>query len=164
MAEEEPVLKVLMNTIPQVGQVEGITIRPGRREDPVEIPEVLATDSGLEGDHFSSKSSDKRQVTLIQREHLDAVGSILGIGVADHKLTRRNIAVSGINLLALKEQRFQIGEAILEGTGECHPCSRMEENFGPGGYNAMRGHGGLTARVIQPGLIKQGDEVKLIPD
>jgi MOSC domain-containing protein YiiM len=60
---------------------------------------------------------------------------------------RRNLVVSGINLVALKGQRFQIGDAVLEGTSFAHPCSRMEEVLGQGGYNAMRGHGGLCARV-----------------
>jgi len=75
---------------------------------------------------------------------------------------RRNIVVKGINLLALKNQRFAIGEVILETTGNCHPCSRMEENLGKGGYNAMRGHGSITTTVIKGGLIKQGDTVRLI--
>jgi MOSC domain-containing protein YiiM len=80
----------------------------------------------------------------------------------DPELTRRNIVVSGINLLAFADQQFQIGEAVLEMTGHCHPCTRMEENLGEGGYNAMRGHGGITCRVVTGGTIKLGDEVKLV--
>ncbi|MEC8184118.1 MAG: MOSC domain-containing protein [SAR324 cluster bacterium] len=70
-------------------------------------------------------------------------------------------SVSGINLLSLKHQSFQIGEAVLQTTGICAPCSRMEENLGPGGYNAMRGHGGITAKVLQAGEIQIGDPVRL---
>jgi MOSC domain-containing protein YiiM len=70
--------------------------------------------------------------------------------------------VSGINLLALKDRRFQIGEVLLEGTGYCHPCSKMERNLGEGGYNAMRGHGGLTAKILRGGTIRLGDTVRLV--
>ncbi len=67
--------------------------------------------------------------------------------------------MEGVNLLALKGRRFRIGAALLEHSGECHPCSRMEEEFGPGGYNAVRGHGGITARVLEGDAIRLGDAV-----
>ncbi|THF70725.1 MOSC domain-containing protein [Deinococcus sp. Arct2-2] len=99
----------------------------------------------------------KRQVTLIQAEHLPVIAALAGVESVTPEEMRRNIVVSGMSVLALKDARFQLGEVILEGTGECHPCSRMEETFGPGGYNAVRGHGGITARVVQGGVIRVGD-------
>ncbi len=69
--------------------------------------------------------------------------------------------ISGINLLALKGKQFRIGGAVLEYTGLCHPCSFMESTFGPGGYNAVRGHGGITARVIERGTIALTNEVSV---
>ena len=155
-------IKELLNTIPQVGTVEWISIRPSRRGDIEEVEEVkVTTEEGLVGDHYKG-TSKKRQVTLIQGEHLDVVAAILGKKEIDPKLTRRNIIIRGINLYSLKNQHFQIGTAVLEGTGDCHPCSRMEENLGHGGYNAMRGHGGLTCRVIQDGVIRNGDSIKFL--
>jgi MOSC domain-containing protein YiiM len=77
------------------------------------------------------------------------------------ELLRRNIVVSGINLLALKHQQFQVGDVLLETRGICAPCSRMEENLGAEGYNSMRGHGGITAKILQGGQIKIGDYVRL---
>lgn len=154
-------LKELFEIIPQVGAVSWIGIRSEKRKEVTVVEEVIVDEAqGLLGDHYVGKSR-KRQVTLIQAEHLISVGSILKKEI-DPKETRRNIVVKGINLLALKNKQFAIGEdVVLEFTGLCHPCSRMETNFGPGGYNAMRGHGGITAKVIRGGLIKLADEVKL---
>ena len=156
----------LLATLPQVGRVEWIGIRPARRAELLALPEVEAlTDSRLAGDHASPKPGGKRQLTLIQHEHLAAVAGFLGLPepVAPGRL-RRNLVVSGLNLLALKGRQIQIGdEVLLDITGECHPCSRMEEELGPGGYNAMRGHGGLTAHIALGGIIRVGDAVRVLP-
>ena len=114
---------------------------------------------GLVGDRYKGNAESKRQVTLIQAEHLIALGSLLGRPPTDPALLRRNIVVSGINLSALHQAHFWVGPVLLQGTGFCHPCSRMEAALGPGGYNAMRGHGGITARVLTPGRVQVGDEV-----
>ncbi|MCC2546558.1 MOSC domain-containing protein [Hymenobacter sp. BT175] len=155
----------MLATLPQTGRVEWIGIRPARREPLQSLIEVdVLTDARLEGDHARVKSGGKRQVTLLQHEHLAAVAGFLGQnGSVDPGRLRRNLVVSGLNLLALKNRRVQLGdEVILEITGECHPCSRMEEELGPGGYNAMRGHGGLTARIVQGGRLRVGDVVRMV--
>ena len=113
---------------------------------------------GLDGDHYASQGG-KRQVTLIQAEHLEAIASMLDRRAIDPAALRRNVVVRGINLLALKDKRFRVGEAVLEYTGLCHPCSRMEAALGPGGYNSLRGHGGITASVLEGGPIHIGDAV-----
>lgn len=154
-------IKELINTLPQLGEVRWIGLRSTKRVALDSQSEVaVSIEGGLAGDHYSG-SSRKRQVTLIQAEHLTAVAQLLNKEVIDPSLTRRNIVVAGINLVALQDQRFKIGEVVLETTGLCYPCSRMEENLGPGGYNAMRGHGGINARVISGGKIKLGDTVSL---
>ncbi|MEO9485733.1 MAG: MOSC domain-containing protein [Ekhidna sp.] len=164
-AEVDSPIKSLISTLPQVGRLVWIGVRPKRKLPLENISYVNVTkEGGLEGDHFAGKFSKKRQVTLIQQEHLEGVCSMMGIKKFDPGLIRRNLVIKGINLFALRDQKFSIGEVILEGTGYCHPCSRMEENLGPGGYNAMRGHGGITAHVIRGGEIRIEDEVKLMAD
>lgn len=142
----------------QTGRVVAISVRPERLKPPLRTESVEAIENkGLLGDR--SKGGN-RQVTLIQKEHMVAVASFLGKAELDFTLTRRNILVEGINLLSLKGKSFQIGEAVFEYSGECHPCSRMEEALGTGGYNAMRGHGGITAKVVTGGEIKSNDFIK----
>lgn len=149
----------LFNTLPQIGRLDWIGIRPERRA-PIHVVENVnaIAGKGLLGDRYKS-ANGKRQVTLIQGEHLYAIASILGRDTIDPALLRRNLVVTGINLLALKDRQFQIGSTLLEYTGLCHPCSAMETTFGEGGYNAVRGHGGITARIIQSGSMSLGDSV-----
>jgi MOSC domain-containing protein YiiM len=146
----------LMNARMRPGTVEWIGVREKRRAPMLVVEEVaLDTMQGLVGDRYSGRSGS-RHVTLIGRENIAAIASFLAKDVAPEQL-RRNILTSGVNLLALKDKTFRIGEALLEMTGECHPCSRMEEVFGEGGYNAVRSHGGITARVVQSGVVRIGD-------
>jgi MOSC domain-containing protein YiiM len=128
----------------------------------VELKTVrLLPNQGLEGDRFKGRIGSARQVTLIQKEHLDVIAACLHRESLSPVFLRRNLVVSGINLLALKDKAFRVGEALLEFSGLCHPCSKMEIQLGAGGYNAMRGHGGITARVLEPGDVGIGNGVAL---
>ena len=155
---DKPTLKQLMKNLPQQGLVEWIGVRPGKRKPLTELERVVVLAGGLDGDHYAGRSGN-RSITLIQAEHLAVIASLLDRPKIDPQTLRRNIVISGINLLALKDREFKIGTAVLKMTGLCHPCSRMEENFGEGGYNAVRGHGGINASVIIPGEIKLKDKV-----
>ena len=155
-------IKDLFTVFPRPGRVDWIGIRPERREPVSAVQSVDVSETeGLIGDHYSGQSGS-RHVTLIQAEHLPVVATLTGRDTLDPALVRRNIVVSGLNLLALKDHTLQIGDALLQITGQCHPCSKMETALGPGGYNAMRGHGGLTAKVIRGGTLTVGDEVTVL--
>ena len=168
-------LRSLTARFPRAGRIEAIHLRPGRDQAAVTVRSVRAlAERGLEGDRSAAKppsrpGGGKRQVTLFQAEHLPLIRAWTGrdIGAAD---LRRNLVVSGINLLAqaslFADQPLQVRigpDVLIVVTGPCDPCSKMEALLGPGGYNAMRGHGGITARVIQGGVISVGDAVTVEP-
>lgn len=163
MTRQRLSIKELQRFIPQTGTVEWIGIRPVRKQPLQAVSRVEADPGqGLVGDHYLG--SGKRHVTLIDAAHLKAVASYLNQESVDPLQTRRNLVVRGINLRALKGREFSVGGVLLQYTGECHPCTRMEANLGPGGYNAMRGHGGICARILQGGVIRTGDSVGIEPE
>jgi len=164
-------LRALTSRFPRSGRVEAIYLRPGRGVAAIPVPSALAlVDRGLEGDRSAAKApgrpgGSKRQLTLIQAEHLPLIGAWTQRAIDAAEL-RRNVVVSGLNLLAQlplfadRPIRVRLGpDVLIAVTGPCDPCSKMEALLGPGGYNAMRGHGGTTARVLRGGVVSVGDAV-----
>jgi MOSC domain-containing protein YiiM len=158
----------LVETVPQRGRLDTILLRPERRASPVAVPDVeVIAGLGPCGDHRTvdrqPDTSATRQITLIQGEHLSAIAALVGRERIDPALLRRNLVVTGINLASLEDRRFRIGDVEFAGSGWCHPCSRMEEALGVGGFQAMRGHGGITARVRTSGRLYVDDVVTALP-
>lgn len=160
-------LQQLIADVPQSGRVRWIGVRPESRGAMIELDAVEARlEAGLTGDHARPGVRNARQVTLIQFEHLAVISALMGRPheqpVRPEDL-RRNLVISGINLFSLKGRRFRIGQAIFETTGWCQPCARLQNNLGPGTFQAVRGHGGITARVLQSGIIRLDDGVSVEP-
>lgn len=157
-----------LHTPPHVtGRIERIVVRGSPREAAREVAQTHARAGiGLADDRLGQRGEAElstRQVTLIQQEHLAVIAQLAGVATIDAIGLRRNLVVSGINLLALRTAKVRVGAALIEVMGPCAPCSRMEEVIGPGGYAAMRGHGGMTARILEDGAIAVGDAVRVEP-
>jgi len=170
-----PSMRELSRHAPHTGRLEAIHLRPGRLQAVQTVASAIAlVDRGLQGDRSATATpsrpgGSKRQVTLMQAEHLGVIAALAHRDEVDAASLRRNLLVSGINLITCKALfkdtplLLCIGDEVqLELTGPCDPCSRMEAVLGPGGYHAMRGHGGMTARVLRGGELRVGDVVRCL--
>lgn len=155
-------LRDLLRSSVPVGRVVWIGARPGPGAPMVALDEVeLLADRGVAGDRAATRRGKKRQVSLLQAEHLPAIAALSGHAVSPAQC-RRNLVVEGINLASLRKATFGIGEAILVERGPCHPCSKMDRTIGPGAFQAMRGHGGILAQVLTGATIRMGAPVRLL--
>ena len=166
-------LRSLASRFPQRGRLEAIVLRPRRGAPAIRVERARVLEGrGLEGDRSAQRATgsarSRRQVTLVQAEHLPVIAALAGHDAVAPEELRRNFVVSGVNLIAARALFadrpivVRIGnDVILEITGPCEPCSKMEAALGPGGFNAMRGHGGMTARVLAGGEVAVGDAIRV---
>jgi MOSC domain-containing protein YiiM len=155
-------LAELTSRFPRPGRVEQILVRPHRKGDLHDLDAAQLLQDGIDGDHARP---GKRAVSLIQSEHLPVLRALSGHDALTAADLRRNLVISGLNLSATRGKCLQIGaHAVLEVTGPCAPCSRMEHVLGVGGYNAMRGHGGWCAQVLRTGPLSVGDPIIVLKD
>jgi MOSC domain-containing protein YiiM len=157
----------LLEAVPQIGRLQDILIRREKHGEVVRVARAHVIDGlGLDGDHRATRRTpdprSKRHVSLLQAEHLPVIAALIGREALDAVELRRNLVVAGINLASLRNRRFRVGSVVFDGTGPCHPCSRMEAALGSGGFQALRGHGGITARVVSGGSLSVGDAVEVV--
>ncbi|HXG77110.1 MAG TPA: MOSC domain-containing protein [Gaiellaceae bacterium] len=135
--------------------VAGLFVSPGRgsgRSEPRE--RVLAVASrGFEG--CAHANPPRREVLLVSREHLDALGVEPGA-------IRENVTVEGADVHSWPVgQRVRVGEALLEVTMVCDPCHRMDE-LRPGLRALLDGKRGMLAHVVEGGEVALGDAIELV--
>lgn len=156
-------LRERLEDVPQTGTLAWIGLRPAADAAMIVVDHCeVIEDRGLAGDRAAKRSGGNRQVTLIQAEHLPVIARLCGLPAVAPERLRRNLVIEGINLVALQKLRFAIGDVILAGTGPCAPCGTLDETIGPGAFQATRGHGGITAKVVRGGVIRVGDRVRVV--
>ncbi len=135
----------------KTGTIDHLFIKPGHREDMISVETMnVIQQKGIEGDASFGRS--KRQILIISQEVVDAYGLMPGD-------LRENITVSQLNLSSIPaEARLSIGNVVLEVTGDCNPCDRLEE-LRVGLMDEIHGNRGILARVIEPGEITVGQTI-----
>ena len=109
---------------------------------------------GVRGDRFFDYKEDyKGQITFFSIEVFQQVCRELGMIRKSPRLTRRNIITLGQDLNLLIGKNFSVQGIEFEGVCECNPCYWMNEAIGPGAEEALRGRGGLRARILKSGLL-----------
>jgi len=114
--------------------------------------------AGLVGDrYFNHKENYKGQITFFSWEvHAQLCNNSREPAVAP-SVYRRNVIVEGVDLCQLIGQRFQLQGLTFEGVEECKPCYWMDRALAPGAEEAMRGRGGLRARILTTGILRRGE-------
>lgn len=123
---------------------------------------------GLEGDRYCagtrhwSRFGRVCEVTFIAAEDLDDIERETGVGVktSEH---RRNIATRGTSLKTLRRgERFRVGDVAFEHRGPRSICQYIECLTEPGMTQALKGRGGICARVIENGTVRVGDKIEVL--
>jgi hypothetical protein len=142
-------------------RVVGLFISPGHNffehhgqpagENPVwERAEIhCVAGRGIKGDRFfDHKDNYKGQITFLSLEIFEELGERLGVSGTSPGVTRRNVITTGVDLNSLIGREFMVQGVRFAGVEECRPCHWMDHAIAPGAEAALRGHGGLRARIL----------------
>jgi len=148
------------------GVVEGIYVTGKGSAAMGRVEEVrTVAGCGIEGDRYCAgtgywtRYGDVCEVTLIEGEDLDYIENELGISVKNGE-HRRNIITRGIRLGDLRRKKFRVGETVLEYDRPRPPCRHIQDLSEPGMTRALKGRGGICARVVQAGSISVQDAIE----
>jgi MOSC domain-containing protein YiiM len=151
------------------GSVEGIYLAPRAGAEMKSVQVVTALEGcGLEGDRYCagtghwSRFGRVCEATFIAAEDLEDIERETGVGVKNGE-HRRNVVTTGINLKTLRRGvRFRVGEVVFEYLGPRSVCRHIERLTEPGMTEALKGRGGICARVTENGTVRVGDEVEVL--
>jgi MOSC domain-containing protein YiiM len=110
---------------------------------------------GIEGDRFfDHRDNFEGQITFFADEVYQSLCERFDLRDKPPSVFRRNAITQGVDLAQWVGVEFEIGGVRFFGTEECRPCYWMDQAFCPGAETALRGRGGLRARILSDGVLR----------
>ena len=124
----------------------------------IEVTEIeCVAGRGIRGDRFFDyRESYKGQITFFAFEVYAIICEELSVFEKPPSVFRRNVITERLDLNALIGEEFVIQGIRFRGTEECKPCYWMDQAFGPGTEELLRGRGGLRAMILSDGKLSVG--------
>jgi hypothetical protein len=122
----------------------------------IEVPEIeCVAGKGLRGDRFFGWKEDyKGQVTFFEEEQYERLCEKFAVTHLPPSVFRRNIITRGVDLNTLIGVEFEVQGVRFLGTQESTPCYWMNQAFAEGAEEALKGHGGLRAKILTDGILR----------
>jgi MOSC domain-containing protein YiiM len=150
----------------RTGRVVSLHLHPSTPEAPLQDVDAveLVEAKGIQGDsrYFGRLSRQtgkpsRRQVTLMEGEHIAEHAVALGLASIPPGAVRSNVETTGIDLLSLVGQEIRIGEAVLYLYAPRDPCQKMDA-ICQGLRERMRNNRqGVLAEILPSGTVRVGD-------
>jgi MOSC domain-containing protein YiiM len=113
---------------------------------------------GLLGDRYFDHAEDyKGQITFFSAEVFERLCAHFNIREKPAGILRRNVIVSGVDLLSLIGCDFEVQGVQFRGTQHCAPCEWMDVAFAPGAKEFLKENAGLRAKILTDGELRIGD-------
>jgi len=123
----------------------------------IEVKQVeCVAGKGLVGDrYFGEKPGSKGQITFFALEVHRQLCKQFAQPDTPPSVYRRNVITEGLDLNALIGKEFELQGIRFLGTEECRPCYWMDQAVAPGAEDAMKGQGGLRAKILTDGTLRR---------
>lgn len=130
--------------------------KPAGTAPMIEVPQVeCVAGTGLRGDRFFGWKEDyKGQVTFFEHEQYERLCEKFSVMGIPPSAFRRNIITKGVDLNSLIGTEFEVQGVRFLGSAECTPCYWMNQAFAEGAEAALKGHGGLRAKILTTGTLR----------
>ena len=146
-----------------MGKIEAINISHISETDTVYVNQAfLEKNKGIVNDrYYNNYKNSMEQVTLIDKEEIDLFNYNIKNNIG-YKDFRRNIIVSGVNLIQNLNKTILINDVKLKIHEICQPCKYLQDKLKiPELVKLLVNKSGVRAEILTSGFIKVNDKIKI---